>query len=270
MRVDRDDDWRKRHQPRTRREIAVTRKLALFATTAVMATVPQIAHASCSGNACSAYSAVATWSSSDKHVNTVLTNKDQTNAVHLKFCITVEGRCNSFDLTLPPHGTMTKSVSVSGGAAPPKFAVDVSTADFPPVKPASQGSAAVNAVESPFGKLTYLTTHNDGPMLSKAVADFVQGRRPVQGIGASGRSNSTTRTRKSAPSRISRRKSARPCAQTRCCRLEAGYAIGAAGGTRVWRRPSGLVGELAGHAARDSRSPRRSSRRRATGRRPTS
>ena len=229
----------------------MTRKLALFATTAVMATVPQVAHASCSGNACSAYSAVATWSASDKHVNTVLTNKDQTKAVHLKFCITVEGRCNSFDVTLPPHGNMTKSVSVSGGAAPPKFAVDVSTAEFPAGQAtASQGSGAVNTVETPFGKLTYFASHNDGPMLSKAVADFIKGRdlyqklapRVIQFNDAYQKVGSL----KDIEAEIRKTVGANPT-----LRLEAGYALGVRRDFENLAETFRLVGELAGNAARN-------------------
>jgi hypothetical protein len=177
----------------------MTRNLAFLATVAAIATVPQAAQASCSGNACNAFTAAATWSSSDKRVNTVLTNRDQTKAVHVKFCITVDGRCNSFDVTLPPHSNDTKSVSVSGGAAPPKFAVDVSSAEFPAGEASSQGAAAgqgsaqrpaaaavqgsaqrpagaVSGVDTPYGRITYFATEHVEPTLSKAVADLNRGR----------------------------------------------------------------------------------------------
>jgi len=182
-----NDEWQNR-SPLTREEIAMTRNLAFLATVAAIATVPQVAQASCSGNACNAFSIAATWSSSDKRVNTVLTNRDPTKAVHVKFCITVEGKCDSFDVTLPAHGNATKSVSVSGGAAPPKFAVDVSSAEFPAGEGSSQGAAAavqgsaqraaaaVNGVDTPYGRITYFATEHVEPTLSKAVADLNRGR----------------------------------------------------------------------------------------------
>jgi hypothetical protein len=148
---------------------------------------PQVAQASCSGNACSAFSATATWSSSDKKVNAVLTNKDQAKPMQVKLCITVDSRCNSFDFTLPPRGSITKSVSVSGGAAPAKFAVDVNKAEFavtqgasPP--PSSQASTAAPAsgpttgVDVPdYGKFSYLASAESvvGAPLKKAVASLI-------------------------------------------------------------------------------------------------
>jgi hypothetical protein len=158
--------------------------LLMIAMTVVAGAIPGIAQASCSGNACSAVSAVATWSASDKRVNAVLTNKDQAKEMRLKFCITVEGSCNSFELTLPPHGNATKSVSLSmrlGSAAPPKIAVDVSSADFTVAQGSSQApaaaasSAAVTAVDVPgLGKFTYPTAAESavGSSLKKAISSF--------------------------------------------------------------------------------------------------
>ena len=170
----------------------MTRNLVFLTTVASIAIFPQIAQASCSGNACSSVSATATWSSSDKRANTVLTNKDQSQAMHLKLCITVDGKCNSFEITLPPRGSTTKSVTVSGGAAPPKFAVDVNNADFPVVQGASpstapspgsaaassSGSAAVNGVDTPYGRISYFATQQSlvGPLLTRGVADFTKAK----------------------------------------------------------------------------------------------
>src|SRR5690349_9020175 len=109
------------HDSDQRKKSPVTRNFVFLATVAAVAVVPQIAQASCSGNACGAFSATAVWSSSQKQVNTVLTNRDSTKPVHLRLCVTAEGKCSPFDLTLPPGGNMTKSVSVPGGGAPPKF-----------------------------------------------------------------------------------------------------------------------------------------------------
>jgi hypothetical protein len=87
------EEWHEYTRPE--RKILVTRKFILLATAAAVASVPHVAQASCSGNACGAYSAIATWSASEKRVNTVLTNKDQTRPVHLTLCVTVDGKCNS-------------------------------------------------------------------------------------------------------------------------------------------------------------------------------
>jgi hypothetical protein len=156
--------------------------LLMIAVTVVAGAIPGVAQASCSGNACSAVSAVATWNSSDKRVDAVLTNKDQAKGMRLKFCIVVEGTCNSFELTLPPHGNATKTVSLSMrlGSAPPKIAVDVSSADFAASQGASQApaataSTAVTAVDVPgLGKFTYTTAAESavGPLLKKAVSSF--------------------------------------------------------------------------------------------------
>ena len=240
----------------------MTRNFAFLATVAAIASVPQAAQASCSGNACSAFSTTATWSSSDKRVNTVLTNKDQAKAVHLKFCITVDGKCNSFDVTLPPHSNDTKSVSVSGGAAPPKFAVDVSSAEFPAGQGSSQGTAAavqgssqrpaaaaVNGVDTPYERITYFATEHVEPTLSKAVADLNKGRdlyqklapRVIQftdgyqKVGSLAEIEAQIRTTVNANPTL---------------RLEAGYAEGIARDIEILGETFRLLGELADAAAR--------------------
>src|SRR5689334_600607 len=108
-------------RPFFRRNIAMTRTgFLIIATAALTGAIPGVAHASCSGSACSAVSAAATWSASDKRVNAVLTNRDQAKELRLKFCINVDGRCENYELTLPPHGTVTKTLNMSMrlGAAP--------------------------------------------------------------------------------------------------------------------------------------------------------
>jgi len=148
---------------------------------------PQMALASCSGSACSAFTATAAWSPSDKRVNAVLSNKDQAKEMKVKLCITVDGKCNAFDVTLPPRGNITKSVSVSGGAAPPKFAVDINSADFTATQaaaptPPSQSSTTTTgstgparAVDvGPFGRFSYAPSAESvvAPALKKAVASL--------------------------------------------------------------------------------------------------
>jgi hypothetical protein len=145
----------------------------IVATTVIIGAIPQMAQASCNGNACSAVSAAASWNASDKRVNAVLTNKDQAKGMQVKFCITVEGKCNSFELTLSPRSNAIKSVLLSGMAAPKKFEVEVSSADFAGGQSSSSG--AVNGVEvARFGKFTYNVSAESavGPLLRKAVASF--------------------------------------------------------------------------------------------------
>jgi hypothetical protein len=160
----------------TRHHFMITTALALAA-----GAVPQMAQASCSGSACNALSATAAWSSSDKKVNAVLTNKEA-KEMQVKFCVTVDSRCNPFELTLPARGSVTKSVSVSGGAAPPKFAVDVTKADFAAVQGAStsSGSSTTTGVATAtsgmdvarFGRFTYAASAEStvAPALKKAIS----------------------------------------------------------------------------------------------------
>jgi hypothetical protein len=240
----------------TRKGNPVPRKFAFLATVAAVATIPQIAQASCSGNACDAYSALAAWSSSEKRVNTVLTNKDSTKPVHLKLCVTVDGKCNRFDLTLPPRGSMTKSVSVNGGAAPPKFAVDVSTAEFPAGQAATQGagpaqgSGAIKAVETPFGQITYFATHDESPNLTKAVSDFVKGQDLYKKLRpraiALNAAAQKVGSLKEIEAEIRKTVNANPTLP-----LKAGYALSVKRDLENLSETFRLVGELAGNAARN-------------------
>jgi hypothetical protein len=153
---------------------------------------PKVAEA-CNGNACSdsAYSATTpAYNSSDKKVSTVLTNKSSTQSIHLKFCIMVDGKCNSFDVTLPPHGSTMKSVSLSGATAFPKFTVEVTNADFPNTQatttsPASPTPAGVVTIDAaPYGKITYFANQQAlvGTGLTRGVADFIQARTSYQNL----------------------------------------------------------------------------------------
>ena len=166
----------------------MTRNLALLATVAAVATVPQIAQASCSGTACSAYMLNPTWSPSDRRVNATLTNKDQTREVHLKLCITIGGVCNGIEVTLPPHSAVMKGITVPGapGSAPPNYTVDVTAANFPPGQAASPApAAAVNGLDTPFGKLTYFTSPQtvDINSMSKGIANFARGKELYLKLG---------------------------------------------------------------------------------------
>jgi hypothetical protein len=72
----------------------MTRKLAfmLATTVAIVAAVPQIAHASCSGSACSAYT----------FANGKFTNTDKARQIRLTGCfVTPFGACSAnFDITV--------------------------------------------------------------------------------------------------------------------------------------------------------------------------
>lgn len=98
------------------------------AAAVVIGALPQIAHASCSGSACSSVSVDGkSFSSSDKRARATLVNKDQTRKIHIKGCITSDGKCgsgDSFELTIDPG----KSVPISGPATD-KFVVDVTSAE---------------------------------------------------------------------------------------------------------------------------------------------
>lgn len=112
-------------------------KLAfLVATAVVYGALPQLAHASCSGNACSAFS----------FANNKFTNKDKDRKIHLTGCIIKSaGACGSppagFDVTVDPNSSKSITVPASLG---PDVKVDVKTAAFigeappPHVQPAAK------------------------------------------------------------------------------------------------------------------------------------
>jgi hypothetical protein len=162
----------------------MTRNLVLLATAASIVLIPGVAGA-CSGNACSdsGYSASASYNKDDKKINAVLTNKSATQQVHLKFCIMIDSRCNPFDVTLPPHGSAMKSVSIIGATSLPKFAVEVSNAEFLNTQATSSTPSGVTAVDAPpYGKITYFANQQAsvGTMLTTGVAEFTQARTSYQ------------------------------------------------------------------------------------------
>lgn len=145
----------------------MTNKLAYLLPMTIAASVaPQIAQASCSGNACGELLTAATYSAADKRVNGTVTNRDQAKTLQLKFCITVEGKCNSFEATLPPQKSVPKSVPFSGAGTPQKFGVDIVSAEFK--------ALPAGGVDMPFGKFTYLPSAESGvlPKVRKAAAAF--------------------------------------------------------------------------------------------------
>ena len=104
----------------------------------IFGALPQIAHASCSGNGCSLFSVDGkSFSSSDKRAKAILVNKDVVKKIHIEGCITSDGKCGTgdvFKLTIDPG----KSVPISGPATE-KFVVDVTSAELiappPPALP---------------------------------------------------------------------------------------------------------------------------------------
>ena len=111
--------------PLTRSAIATMALALTFA--------PQVAHASCSGNACSSFAVEGkTYSSSDAAAKATLVNKDQSKKIHLKGCITVNGKCgsaNGFDVTIDPGKRAPISKPMKPAEAQ-NFAIDVSSAEF--------------------------------------------------------------------------------------------------------------------------------------------
>lgn len=137
--------------------------------TIVAGATPQIAQASCGGNACGALTAIAHYSSVDKRINASVTNRDQAKTIHLKFCINVEGKCGSgFEATLRPHENIAKFAAVNGSAAPQKYAVDVTSAEFI--------AAATKEIDAKFGSFSYPASAESAvlPLVKKAVESFAR------------------------------------------------------------------------------------------------
>src|ERR1700674_3186274 len=117
----------------------MTLKRTLFAAMIfTLGLLPQIANASCSGNACSSFSVEnKSYSSSDTMAKATLVNKDQSKKIHLKGCVSVNGKCgsaDSFDVTIDPGKRVPISKPISSMLAKPadaqNFVVDVSSAEF--------------------------------------------------------------------------------------------------------------------------------------------
>ena len=106
----------------------MTRKLAfMLATTLVFGAAPQIAHASCSGSACSALTVkLRGYSSSESLLHFDLTNSDKSRAIKVKACIVTAGSCV---LTFDPTVYAAKTSELSFPAKPGSN-VEVRSADF--------------------------------------------------------------------------------------------------------------------------------------------
>jgi hypothetical protein len=112
-------------------------KPTFFVAAVLLGLLPQGAQASCSGNACSAYSVEAkSFSPSDKKFRASLLNKDQSKKVRLKGCMSVPGKFSGYcwDVTIDPGkrqgvenglGALTKPEE-----AEKNFVVDITSAEF--------------------------------------------------------------------------------------------------------------------------------------------
>ena len=106
----------------------MTRKLAfMLATTLVFGAAPQIAHASCSGSACSALTVkLRGYSSSESLLHFDLTNSDKSRAIKVKACIMTAGSCVlTFDPTIYAEKTSELSFPAKPGSN-----VEIRSADF--------------------------------------------------------------------------------------------------------------------------------------------
>lgn len=120
----------------------MTRKFALIlATTTVCGALPQIAYASCSGNACSAY----------LFAGNKFTNKDKDRQIHLMGCfIKSGGTCGSppvnFDIIVDPNSSKPITVPASVGS---DVKVDVKTAAFVGSPPQPHAQTPPGAAPAP-------------------------------------------------------------------------------------------------------------------------
>jgi len=124
-------------QTRGRWGITVTRKFAfLLATAGALSVAPQIAHASCTGSACSSFSVEnKSYSSSEKRAKAVFINKDKSRGIRLKGCVMEAGKCGrTFVLEIDPGLKSTVSEPATNQSA----VLDINTADFLP----QQGSGS--------------------------------------------------------------------------------------------------------------------------------
>ena len=122
-------NYQQRGIRKTGRTILTGRFKFTLAAVVIFGALPQLAYALCSGSACSSVSVDGkNFSASDKRAKATLVNKDQTRKIHVKGCITSDGKCgsgDSFELTIDP----AKSVPISGPATE-KFVIDVTSAEF--------------------------------------------------------------------------------------------------------------------------------------------
>jgi membrane-bound lytic murein transglycosylase A len=110
----------------------------VLATSVAFASVPQIAHASCSGSACNLFSVQGKkYSISEKRIMAVFINEDERRGIRLKGCVMEAGKCSrNFSLEIDPG---LKS-QVSERAATRDATLDVNIANLVPQR--SSGPAA--------------------------------------------------------------------------------------------------------------------------------
>jgi hypothetical protein len=108
-----------------------------IAMAVLLGLLPRGAQASCSGDACSAYSVEnKTFSSSDKKFHATLLNKDQSKKIRLKGCMSVPGKFSGYcwDVTLDPGKRQTVDNGLGALTTPEEaaknFVVDITSAEF--------------------------------------------------------------------------------------------------------------------------------------------
>ena len=108
----------------------MTREFVFMLVTSVaFGTVPQVAHASCSGSACNSFSVEGkNYSTSEKRATAVFINKNKSREIFLKRCVIETGKCSrTFVLQIEPGLTQ-----VSESAATPGATLGVKVANFQP------------------------------------------------------------------------------------------------------------------------------------------
>jgi hypothetical protein len=121
----------------------MTRKSAfVLATALAVAAVPQVARASCSGDACAAFMLIPLFAEGG-----ALSNQDKIRKIHITGCyLDAKGSCaasSDFDLTIDPG----KNKQVKPPAALPNAKLDIKTATFLGALPVT--IAVHNAAKSP-------------------------------------------------------------------------------------------------------------------------
>jgi membrane-bound lytic murein transglycosylase A len=106
--------------------------LAMFVA---FGTVPQIAHASCSGSACNLFSVKGkSYSASEKRAKAVFINNDRSRGIRLKGCVMEAGKCSTTFVVAIDPGLKSQ---VSEPAATQGATLDINTANFLPQQSSS-------------------------------------------------------------------------------------------------------------------------------------
>jgi hypothetical protein len=158
--------------------------ITLFAAAAAATTgaLPRTALALCSGNACSAVTATATYDASNKKIIYILKNKDQAT-LHIRYSVNADGHSvnvSSMDTDIGPLETVTRNLPFNDAAlkknvlsATTKYEVDIRNADFKGSQAASS-PGGTKTVDALFGKLTYFAAQESkyGRMVTSCAGDF--------------------------------------------------------------------------------------------------